>query len=62
MSSPGWCIGPYGDIEVVVGQRRRGIGTALYQVMAAWLRGQGIKHIERDFAMENEVATSFWRE
>jgi hypothetical protein len=49
-------MGPYGDIEaVVVGQRRRGIGTALYQALAAWLRGQGIKYIELALAIKNET-------
>jgi ribosomal protein S18 acetylase RimI-like enzyme len=50
------------DVVVAAGQQRRGIGTALYQALAAWLRGQGIKCIELEIAIPNEVATAFWRE
>jgi ribosomal protein S18 acetylase RimI-like enzyme len=49
------------DVVVAARQRRRGIGTALYQALAAWLRGQGIKRIELDISTQNEVATAFWR-
>jgi ribosomal protein S18 acetylase RimI-like enzyme len=50
------------DVVVAAGQRRRGIGTALYQALAAWLREQGIERIELEIAIQNEVATAFWRE
>jgi ribosomal protein S18 acetylase RimI-like enzyme len=53
-----------GEIEQLLvreSSRRRGIGRALAEAGAAWMRGRGIRRLEVQVAVENAEARAFWR-
>jgi ribosomal protein S18 acetylase RimI-like enzyme len=49
------------DIVVTSGNRRSGIGTALFKHAEHWLLSKGMDRIELDVSTTNEVSSAFWR-
>lgn len=49
------------DLLVLSGARRRGVGRALVEATAAWLRGRGVERATVRVDARNPEAQAFWR-
>jgi len=49
------------DMAVTSEFRRRGIGTQLLERLLVWFKERGVRRIELQALMENEISQSFWR-
>jgi ribosomal protein S18 acetylase RimI-like enzyme len=49
------------DLAVASGYRRKGIGEHLFCMVKEWFAKKGIKRLEIEVAISNEVSTSFWK-
>jgi GNAT superfamily N-acetyltransferase len=49
------------DLYVQPNVRRRGVGRALYEALAAWFRENDILTIEWDVAFNNPAGRAFWQ-
>lgn len=60
---PAFEIKRYGlvnDLAISSGYRRNGIGTHLFSIVREWFIEKGMKRLEIEVAISNEVSTSFW--
>lgn len=48
------------DLAVTSGYRRKGIGEHLLEMVKEWFAKKGMKRLEIELAISNEVSTSFW--
>jgi len=48
------------DLAVAERRRRNGIGEQLYRAAEAWFAARGIKRVEVQVAVSNEVSAAFW--
>ena len=61
---PAFEIKKYGlvsDLAVTSNYRRIGIGEHLFYLAKEWFSEKGLKRIELEVAIANEVSTSFWK-
>jgi ribosomal protein S18 acetylase RimI-like enzyme len=49
------------DLAVTSTYRRSGIGEHLFDIAKDWFDKKGMKRVEIEVAVTNEVSTSFWR-
>jgi GNAT superfamily N-acetyltransferase len=49
------------DMAVTAAHRRRGIGTKLLERLEIWFKERGVRRIELQALIGNEVSQSFWR-
>jgi ribosomal protein S18 acetylase RimI-like enzyme len=49
------------DLAVTSGYRRKGIGEHLFCMVKEWFAKKGVKRLEIEVAVSNEVSTSFWK-
>jgi ribosomal protein S18 acetylase RimI-like enzyme len=60
---PAFEIKRYGlvnDLAIASKYRRKGIGEHLFGMVKEWFTGKGMKRLEIEVAVSNEVSTSFW--
>ena len=60
---PAFEIKRYGlvnDLAIASGYRRKGIGEHLLGMVKEWFAGKGMKRLEIEVAISNEVSTAFW--
>jgi ribosomal protein S18 acetylase RimI-like enzyme len=61
---PAFEIKRYGfvnDLAIASGYRRKGIGEHLFGMAKNWFIEKGMKRLEIDVAVSNDVSTSFWQ-
>jgi GNAT superfamily N-acetyltransferase len=53
--------GIFQELAVTAGCRRSGIGKGLFNETLNWFRKHGIKHVEVQVSIFNELSMTFWR-
>jgi GNAT superfamily N-acetyltransferase len=50
-----------GDFYIQRSYQRQGYGTAFFQALLAWMRGEGVSRIDLNVRQDNPGALAFWR-